>query len=180
LWRVLRPRRWSRYQFATNLVRLSFVWRHMAPSVSSFGCALLSAECASPAQLENGGSIVNISSILGLRTGGRVSAYAASKACGRHRALLCGQPTEPAAYWPAWQDKSVPSHGSGLTAASSAPGTGSPLSHRCGPGSGRSHPPHADLGAGVGAAQDSGGPPDLIRTAGFRRRAGTHGTHGTH
>ena len=127
MWRVLRPRRWSRYQFATNLVLLSFVWRHMAPSVSSFGCALLSAECASPAQLENGGSIVNISSILGLRTGGRVSAYAASKACGRHRALLCGQPTEPAAYWPAWQDKSVPSHGSGLTAASSAAG----LAHRC-------------------------------------------------
>ena len=108
MWRVLRPRRWSRYQFATNLVRLSFVWRHMAPSVSSFGCALLSAECASPAQLENGGSIVNISSILGLRTGGRVSAYAASKACGRHRALLCGQPTAPAAYWPAWQDNRFP------------------------------------------------------------------------
>ena len=159
MWRVLRPRRWSRCQFATNFVLLSFIWRHMAPSVSSFGCALLLAECASPAQLENGGSIVNISSILGLRTGGRVSAYAASKACGRHhRALLCGQPTETAAYLPPWQDKS--SHGSGLTAASSAPGLGSPLSHRCVPGSGRSHPPHADLGAGVGAAQDSGGPPD--------------------
>jgi NAD(P)-dependent dehydrogenase (short-subunit alcohol dehydrogenase family) len=40
-------------------------------------------------QLGNGGSIVNISSILGLRTGGRVAAYAASKARGRAQQICC-------------------------------------------------------------------------------------------